>query len=148
MLRFIKKFTDKEIDFVKLDNKYFLKNSKLIELNEELGYKPEVLGLLLGEDKDGKFFPSLALLEILSKVSKERIILKGFGEIDFVYGKDLKKRHINRIEGETKVGFLKLIQNAKGENIGYGKIIKDLESSSVVIKNKLDRGDFLRREKK
>jgi ribosome biogenesis protein Nip4 len=147
MLKFIKKFTDKKIDSVKVENKYFLADNSLIRLNKKLGHKPETLGLLLGEEKSGKFHPSLALLEIISKTSKEKVFVKDIGEIDFIYGKDLRSRHIEKIEGSDKVGFLKLIQNKNDENLGYAKIVKELDAPGFVLKSRLDRGDFLRREK-
>ena len=43
---------------------------------------------------------------------------------------------------------LVLVQNERDENLGYGKIIDDINNSPmrIVVKNFLDKGDFLRRE--
>ncbi|MFH1972711.1 MAG: hypothetical protein ABIJ18_04510 [archaeon] len=137
MLEFIKKFTDKKIDYVKLKGKYYLKND--LELTSKKVFMP---GFILGEDKDGKFLPSLGLLDILSGMTKEKIFLKDIGEIDFIFKKNLRPRHIERIEGEDKIGYLKLVQNEHDENLGYAKLKKDKRA-----KNIFDRGSFVRREK-
>ena len=136
MLDFIKKFTDKKIEFEKVKNKYFLKND--LKLKNGNVFMP---GLYLGEDKEG-FKPSLGLLELLSKLTKEKVFVKDIGEIDFLFKKNLRPRHIERIEGENKVGYLKLVQNEHDENLGYGKLKKDKR-----LKALKDRGDFIRREK-
>lgn len=140
---FISKFTDKKFEFIKIDNNYFLANKDLEEFNTEDSL---MFGLPLGKVVKGKFKPSLALLSLLSQCSNEKVIVKDIGEIDFIYGKDLKARCIERIEGEDKKGFLKLIVNKNNDCLGYGKIVGTLEGGKVV-KSILDIGDFLRREK-
>ncbi len=135
------------IEYIKLGNKYFLADTELKELVKQLNTKAEAIGLFLGEDKNEKFTPSLALLEALSEVSDEKVIVNNIGELDFLYKKDIKRRHIKSFTGGAKEGFLKLIVNEHDDCIGYGKISKDLGSESPEIANMLDRGDFLRREK-
>ena len=71
---FVKKFTDKEIKFVKIGKKYFLENKKLEE--NRLNVKEKFFGLLLGQDREGKFTPSFGLLDLLSKMSNEKIFVK------------------------------------------------------------------------
>lgn len=136
---FIEKFTDKKIDFVKIKSKYFLVSSELLKIKEKFSFEPLGIGIFLGEEKKGDFYPSLALLEILSKYSKEKVILNDLGELDFIYGKNLRERHILKVKGKS---YLKLVQNEYNENLGYGKL-----KEKSALKNKLDRGDFLRREK-
>ncbi len=144
MLDFISKFTDKKLKFVKIGNKYFLENKSLSK--NKLDNKEKYFGLYLGEKKE-KFKPSYCLLDWLSKHSKEKVFVKDIGEMDFLYGKNLRSRHIKKVEGETKVGFLKLVQNENDENLGYGKIVGDFNKTNQVIKHRMDRGDFLKREK-
>ncbi|MBT3323715.1 hypothetical protein HN681_01720 [archaeon] len=141
---FVKKFTDKEIKFVKIGKKYFLENKKLEE--NRLNVKEKFFGLLLGQDREGKFTPSFGLLDLLSKMSNEKIFVKDIGEMDFLYGKHLRVRHVLRIEGEKKIGFLKLVQNEHDENIGYGKYVGE-EGKIQVLKHRMDRGIFLKRDK-
>ncbi len=137
MLEFIKKFTNKKIEFEKLKNKYYLKND--LSLQTKKVFMP---GLYLGEDRDDGFKPSLGLLGLLSKLTKEKIFVKDIGEIDFLFKKNMRPRHFERIEGENKVGYLKLVQNEHDENLGYGKLKKENR-----LKALKDRGDFIRREK-
>ena len=94
------------------------------------------------------FIPSFPFLEWLAARSKEKIFVKDIGEMDFLYGKTLRTRHIDHIKGEVKVGYLKLVQNIHNENLGYGKLVGDASKPEQVLKPKLDRGLFLKREKK
>lgn len=144
---FISKFAGIAIEYIKLGNKYFLAEASLVELSKKMNCKIEAIGLFLGEEKEDKFMPSPALLEILAKVSEEKVVVNYIGEIDFLYGRDLKKRHITSFTGGSKEGFFKLIQNEQDENIGYGKISKPLDSETGEIANMLDKGDYIRREK-
>jgi len=137
MLEFIKKFTDEKIEFEQLKNKYYLKND--LKLSTKKVFMP---GLYLGEDRDDTFKPSLGLLELLSKLTKEKIFVKDIGEIDFLFKKNLRPRHVERVEGENKIGYLKMVQNEHDENLGYGKLKKENR-----LKGLKDRGDFIRREK-
>ncbi|MDI6737316.1 MAG: hypothetical protein QME12_02250 [Nanoarchaeota archaeon] len=144
---FVSKFAGIAIEYIRIGNKYFLAEASLVELSKKLNCKIESIGLFLGEEKDGKFSPGPALLEILAKVSGEKAFVNYIGEIDFLYGRGLKKRHITSFTGGSKEGFFKLIQNEHDENIGYGKISKELDSENAEIANMLDKGDYIRREK-
>ncbi|MBL7051458.1 MAG: hypothetical protein ISS01_00035 [Nanoarchaeota archaeon] len=142
---FVSKFTDKKIKFIKIGIRYFLDNKEL-EKNR-LDVKEKFFGLLLGHDEEvDKFTPSFGLLDLLSKMSNEKIFVKDIGEMDFLYGKHLRVRHVLRIEGEKKIGFLKLVQNEHDENIGYGKYVGE-EGKIQVLKHRMDRGIFLKRDK-
>lgn len=145
MLDFISKFTDKKLEFIKINNKYFLKNEELAK--HRLEQKEKYFGLFLGEDINEQFVPAFGLLDWLSENSNEKVFVKDIGEMDFLYGKPLRSRHVDHVQGGTKIGFLKLIQNVNDENLGYGKIVGDFTKTEQVIKPKLDRGLFLKREK-
>jgi len=142
---FVAKFTDEKIHAIQIGNKFFLENKELEKC--KLKQKERIFGVFLGEEKDGNFVPAFGLLDWLSERSKEKVFVKDIGEMDFLYGKNLRARHIDHVDGETKVGFLKLIQNIHDENLGYGKISGDFSKTEQVIKAKLDRGIFLKREK-
>jgi ribosome biogenesis protein Nip4 len=143
---FVAKFTTKEISFEKIGSRFFLKNESLAK--HRLGSKEKYFGLFLGEDKEGVFVPAFGLLDWLSLHSEEKVFVKDIGEMDFLYGKNLRSRHIERVEGSTKIGFLKLVQNSYDGNLGYGKIVGDFEKTNQVVKHKMDRGILLKREKK
>jgi ribosome biogenesis protein Nip4 len=144
MLDFVAKFTDKKIKIVKIGTKFFLENKQLAK--HKLDAKEKIFGLYLGEQKD-TFVPSFGLLNWLAEHSEEKVFVKDIGEIDFLYGKNLRARHVARVEGSTKIGFLKLIQNEHDENLGYGKIVGEFGKTNQVVKHRMDRGHFLAREK-
>ena len=143
---FAEKFTKEEILFKQIGKKFFMQDKELEKC--KLQQNEKYFGLFLGEEKEGSFVPSFVFLEWLAERSKEKIFVKDIGEMDFLYGKILRTRHIDHIEGDTRIGFLKLVQNMQDENLGYGKIIGDISMQGQVLKPKLDRGLFLKREKK
>lgn len=143
---FAAKFTTEEIHWKQIGKRFFLEDKDLEKA--KLRQKEKYFGLFLGEEKEGNFIPSFAFLEWLAERSKEKIFVKDIGEMDFLYGKTLRTRHIDHVDGDTKIGFLKLVQNIHDENLGYGKIVGDLTKTEQVLKPKLDRGLFLKREKK
>ena len=142
---FVPKFTTHSVGYEQVGNEYYLIPQELKAIKSFT--KPVMMGLYFGEDKKEKFIPSLAFLALLAKTSTEKVYVKDIGEIDFIYGKDLRKRHIQKFEGETKVGFLKLVMNKNDECLGYGKIVGEQNSEGTIIKNVLDIGDYIRREK-
>ena len=143
---FTAKFISEKISFKQVGKKFFMENKALEK--EKLPQNEKYFGLFLGEEKDDTFVPSFAFLEWLAQRSKEKVFVKDIGEMDFLYGKTLRSRHIDHVEGETKIGYLKLVQNMHDENLGYGKITGDFTQTGQVLKPKLDRGLFLKREKK
>ena len=143
---FLSKFGVTNLDFIQIENKYYLADEKLQELNKKINRKPSLIGLYLGENKDEKFNPSMALLDIISKTTNEKVIIKDIGENDFLYGKKLRPRHVAKVEGTLKEGFLKIVVNDRNECLGLAKI-KDIAGTEFSLKNVLDAGDFLRREK-
>ncbi|HIH15046.1 MAG TPA: hypothetical protein HA360_04165 [Nanoarchaeota archaeon] len=143
---FTAKFTQEKISFKKIGNKFFLEDKELEKA--KLKQKEKYFGIYVGEEQEGNFIPSFVFLEWLAERSTEKIFVKDIGEIDFLYGKTLRSRHIDHVEGEIKIGFLKLVQNMYDENLGYGKITGDFAKTEQVLKPKVDRGLFLKREKK
>tara|TARA_Y100000310_G_scaffold345776_1_gene469704 strand:+ start:8327 stop:8773 length:447 start_codon:yes stop_codon:yes gene_type:complete len=142
---FVAKFTEEKIKFVKIGSKFFLENEDLDK--HRLDVKAKWFGLFLGEEVDGKFVPGFGLLDWLSKYSNEKVFVKDIGEMDFLYGKNLRARHVERVEGSTKIGFLKLVQNEHDENLGYAKVCGDFNQRNQVLKHRMDRGILLKREK-
>ena len=54
---------------------------------------------------------------------------------------------VEKAIGDVKKG-LCLVQNEQDENLGYGKFSTGLaHDDRIVVKNKMDKGDFLRRER-
>lgn len=127
--------------------KLFLINNKL---RKDLQNNFFYAGLYLGENKQGKFFPSFNLLSILSEQKANKVTIDKKAAWLFIYGKNIFREKILKVEGDEKKGVLTLVLNNTNDCLGFGEIIIDLnkkpKKSKSVIKNLLDLGDFLRRE--
>ncbi len=70
----------------------------------------------------------------------------------FICGRDVFKQGILKLMGTKRKGDYTLVLNEHKECLGFGKILHDIhkerEANKVVVKNILDIGDFLRRERK
>jgi len=106
-------------------------------------------GTYLGKTANGRFFPSLELLRMIAKEKANNVVVDKRTEWLFICGRDVFKQGIIKVVGSYKRGDYVLILNRHGECLGYGRIVDDLSKGKerMVIKNILDIGDFLRREK-
>lgn len=137
---FIKKFTDKKIgEITEMRNQFFLADSGLLEIKNKINEEPFALGTFLGEVRKNNFCPSIALLDMLSKISDRKVFVNERAEWLFLCGRDLFEEGI--VKKNADKGFV-LVQNKIDENLGYGEIV----SGKIAVKNFLDKGDFLRRE--
>ena len=143
---FTKKFTTKHIPYIQIENRFYLKNKQL-DMIIFSNLTPALFGCYLGKIKGNTFHPSFGLLDILSEISKQKIIVNDRGEIDFLYGKHIRKKHVIEIKGLKEKGILKLVQNEQDENLGYGKFIGVSENKAQLMRHILDRGIFIKRDK-
>jgi len=108
-------------------------------------------GVYLGKAKEGKFFPSFYLLGMLAKREGNRIFLDRKSAWLFICGRDILRESIVRIQGPGKKNTNTLVFNEFGECLGFGRIVERLRESlmcnEIVVRNVLDIGDFLRRER-
>ncbi len=106
-------------------------------------------GMYLGQINGGIFVPSFNLLSIIAKESANKITVDSKTEWLYVCGRDVFKQGIRHVFGSRKRGDYTLVTNERDECLGYGKFTNDLGRirSGVAVKNLLDIGDFLRREK-
>ena len=151
IIEFVKKFCKNpdifEGEIIKIKNSFFLADAGLIEIKNRIKINPESIGIFLGEIKNSNFYPSSALLDIISKNSEKKIFLNKKTAWLFVCRRDVFGQGIVKAN-EKKIGELVLVQNENDENLGYGKIIADLSNKDkMVVKNYFDKGNFLRREK-
>lgn len=131
---------------VKINREYFLVPEDF-GMNDYFDKHLVSAGIPLGLAKEN-FLPSIALLEIISKKSRKKIVINEKAEWLFLCGRDVFGNSVLS-HADQKKGDLTLVQNEKDENLGYGKVLESVsDSDHVVVKNLLDRGDFLRREKK
>ncbi len=119
-------------EYKKLGNKYYLDNSL-----PKTTLAPESKGLFLGEEKNKKFVPSFPFLDIISKSTDKKAIINEKAEWMFLCRRDVLAKSVIKIHEEGEV----LVLNLLGEVLGIGL------TKGKGIKNVLDRGDFLRRER-
>jgi ribosome biogenesis protein Nip4 len=128
--------------------RYYLVNQALKPL-----VKPECFyaGLYLGKAKQGKFFPSFNLLNMLAKNNANRIIVDRKTAWLFICGRDILGRGILKVLGSGKKHTNVLVLNEFGECLGFGRIVGPLTDKSrldqLAVNNVSDVGDFLRRER-
>jgi len=143
MKEFIQNFTDKDIGpIIKLHKSYYLVNEELQKVMKKIPDEAQSAGIYLGEEEK----PSLALLRLISKISDTKIFLNEKAAYLFICGRDIMGQSI--IKANADEGLV-LVQNEKDENLGYGRFIGNInEPEEIVVKNLLDLGNFLRREKR
>jgi ribosome biogenesis protein Nip4 len=134
---------------VRRGNRYYLLNEciKRLKLGDFFH-----AGVYLGKLRGKVFFPSFQLLAMVAeKDEARRVLVDGKAEWLFVCGRDVFRRGVVSVVDLTKGGAYTLVLNVRGECLGFGRIMRDIEGGGdrdeVVIKNIADVGDFLRREK-
>jgi ribosome biogenesis protein Nip4 len=132
--------------FVKRGNRYFLLNKELRKTKmEDFFYA----GSFLGEKSNREFMPGFELLRLIAEKHANKITVDKKTEWLFICGRDIFRRGIKQVLGSGKEGDHVLVLNGHGECLGFGKVVSDLnkKKNGAVVKNILDIGDFLRREK-
>ncbi|MBW3015898.1 hypothetical protein KY330_05740 [Candidatus Woesearchaeota archaeon] len=144
--RFIKQFTDKRIkDIHRIGSEYFLISEELLKLKDKVKHELFAAGIFLGRLKAGRFYASPALIDLIAKYSDRKAVVDDKAEWLFLCKKDIFGKAIIRSNVESGVV---LVQNRNNENLGYGKIVRKLnEKNKVVIKNIVDKGEYLRMER-
>jgi len=130
---------------VKKDNRYFLLNPNLkMVIRTDFYYA----GVYLGKFKNGIFFPSFNLLAMLARVETNKIIVDKKTAWLFICGRDVFRKGIVTVRGSLRKSDYTLVLNEFDECLGFGKVTRRLDDAkaTVVVKNILDIGDFLRRE--
>ena len=142
---FIRNFIDRNIgNITKIRNKYYLADKELLELKQKIKHEPEYIGLFLGEEMKNGFKPSPALIDEIAKISGRKVFVNDKGEWLFLCGRDIFGKSITKANANG--GFV-LVQSMKDENLGYGKIVGNITNKErIVVKNLLDKGEYLRRE--
>jgi ribosome biogenesis protein Nip4 len=135
-----------ETFIVKKQGRYFLIGENVKQLTSEGFY---YAGTYLGKAKDGKFFPSFNLLNIIAQKKANKINIGKKAEWLFICGRDIFEQGITKVTGSTKKGGYTLVLNSYGECLGFGKILRSLDGKrrGLAVRNILDIGDFLRRER-
>ncbi|MCJ7423961.1 hypothetical protein MUP01_06795 [Candidatus Bathyarchaeota archaeon] len=133
---------------IRKSNRFFLLNKSMKKiLSEDFYYA----GTYLGKIKKNHFFPSFNLLSLIAMGNANKITVDEKTEWLFICGRDVFKQGITNIVGSGSEGNYTLIMNQREECLGFGRILRNIADESnlhrVIIKNVLDIGDFLRRER-
>ena len=137
MKEFIQKFTSNEFGhIVQTGNRFFMLNHKLEEAMKKNSIQPEYMGAYLGYMQNSKFVPIFMLLDILSKQTKRTAVINKKQEWLFTNKKDLNTKG----KTDVKEGLV-IVLNSWKQVLGLGEI------KGSRIKNILDIGDFMRRER-
>ena len=125
--------------------RYYLLNPRLRGLARSDFYHA---GLYLGKVKNGVFFPSFILLNMLVGVASNKVVVDRKAGWLFICGRDLFRKGLVKMQGSMRRGDYTLVMNEFGDCLGFGKVAAALDKAEerVVITNILDLGDFLRRE--
>lgn len=146
---FIKQFTDMPLNHIhKIGRQYFQVFPELKEtidtVKKNMDRDPVSVGVFLGEERGRKFMPSIALLDIIGRVTDRWVTVDEKSEWLFLCGRDIFAKSV--VKANVKQGTV-LVASRNKEVLGYGEITGDLSKPDrVFIKNILDKGDFLRRE--
>jgi ribosome biogenesis protein Nip4 len=130
------------------ENRCYLLNARLRKL-----VSPDFFhaGTYLGKARDGAFFPSLPLLAMMAMKESNRVTVNAKAEWLFICGRDIFKEGIVEVKGSKRKGAYTLVLNEQQECLGFGRIVKEpdkgRDKDQPTIRNILDIGDFLRREK-
>jgi len=129
-------------------NRYYLLSKKL---KQQIPKGFFYAGAYLGAVKGSSFFPSFLLLSMIAERKANKLVVDKKTAWLFICGRDIFKQGI--LNGDNlKKGDYTLILNAHNECLGFGKIMHNIREEAdvnkVAVKNILDIGDFLRREKR
>jgi ribosome biogenesis protein Nip4 len=145
LIFFVKEFTKSDVNELnsseRIGRKYFCMSKELKQLKDSIKLEPYSAGIFLGELKNNKFMPSIALLDILASYSDKKVIINKKGQTMLLYGKDVFSENF---EKSTVSEGICLVLNEENEALGYGELKK---GKKIILKHILDRGDFLRRER-
>jgi len=130
----------------KKGNRYYLLNEDMKGfIREDFLYA----GAYLGETRGGRFMPSFMLLAMIAETARNKTYVDGKTAWLFICGRDIFRRGITKMTGATGRNNCTLVMNKFDECLGFGCVLADLngKAGTVAVKNVVDIGDFLRRER-
>ena len=133
---------------VKSWNRYYLLPDRL---KRQVPGKFFYAGVYLGAVKGASFFPSFLLLRMIAEKKANKLVVDRKTAWLFICGRDIFKQGILN-ETRLKRGDYALILNEHNECLGFGKVMinirQEIDAKKVAVKNILDLGNFLRRERR
>lgn len=151
---YVSNFTSHKIDGIirQIGSKYYRVSEEQEDFLNSQSKDAQFVGEFLGEfDKRNKsFLPSLTLLQIIFKFDDvKKVKLNEKGEYLFLCGRDIMGQSIVDFDKEIKTRNVVFVVNTKDEFLGCAFVLRDIDkrSKEVILNNKTDLGDYLRREK-
>lgn len=148
LAQFNAKIPLKESNIVRNKNRYYLLSKKLKQQAPKGFF---YAGAYLGSVKGTGFFPSFLLLSMIAKTKANKLTVDKKTAWLFICGRDIFKKGIIQ-ENKLKKGDYALIMNEYNDCLGFGKMVinirAEIDLDKTAVKNILDVGDFLRREKR
>ncbi len=144
LFEFINRFTRANLfgssTIIEINGKYFLAGERQAEIAQTSPIRPVHVGIYLGKAGE-RFKPGFFLLELLKAQGQvKKAVVNQKAAWLFLCGRDILKESIIRkdmLEPKDDV----LVLDPQGNVLGYGFYMSER------IRNVLDRGDFLRRER-
>ena len=137
-----------ETRIVRNRNRYYMLSKKLKQQAPKGFF---YAGAYLGAVKGASFFPSFLLLAMIAETKANKLVVDRKTAWLFICGRDIFKKGILKADN-LKKGDITLILNEHNECLGFGKMMLNLRAeidlNKTAVKNILDIGDFLRREKR
>lgn len=137
-----------EEQVVRKGNRYYMLSAELKQqVSKGFFYAGEYLGAVKGTG----FYPGFALLRIIADSKANKVTLDKKAAWLFICGRDIFKRGL--VKGSSlKKDEYTLVLNEHNEILGFGRVMinirAEIDMDKVAVKNILDVGDFLRRERK
>lgn len=132
-----------EIYLIKESDLNFIKS---LPINEIKHY-----GELMGYFFNQEFFYLFEFLDKIGPKTNNKLIVDSKGEQTTLYGRNITKRMLKKSFSKLKIDKLMILINESEEVIGLGKCLttdkklKSLDDKKVIIKNKMDKGWYLRK---
>lgn len=149
---FIAGFTQERITYTAIGSSYYHIPDTLKKTMEHIGRKPAHAGLFMGtlDERKKAFHPSLGLLDWLLARTQKKVVLGAKGAYLFTCGRDALKPSVLFVPEGARTQDKILVCGEDGGLLGLGRLVRLPEragSDAVIIKNILDIGDYLRRER-
>jgi len=134
---------------------YFIVPPQNFKIFKDLEKKisPFFLGLPLGSSINNQFKLNIAVLDIISKFSKKTIIVTGKGEQTALYGRNIPKKFLKKVNFPAKKSDYAIITNKEKEAVAIGKFLINseetpkFEPNQIIIKVLSDLGWYIREGK-
>ncbi len=145
---FVAQFSQQHLENIKkIGRSFYLADQELWSMKENIKKDVFSVGLFLGEEKV-RFEPSPALIELISKLpdaEHRKIYVNKKAEWLFLCGRSVLQESIAKNPYNLRDGSV-LVQNEYDENLGFGYFKH--EGKDLILRNLLDKGNYLRVEDK